>query len=389
MLKKINCFETYILLWLFYLLQGTLYESGGVISQSVLFLILSISLLDVYKVNRLKVRPLFFKGSNLLLFLITIYGILRYQEGNWDMGWNVIPWYGFLKDHYISILPIYVFYYFSINKQITLKKLKIAAFLLFVVYVLFFIRIQIEYSTKLNRDDITNNSAYLFVSLLALIPLLKFKTLQSYFLIAIPTLFVILTAKRGAILITLICLIIFMIFVIKSASKKTKIVVQLLSFIFVMVGFFAIKDYISTNEYLSNRLQDTMLGNSSGRDLLAESLLNYIKNDNNVLHLFLGNGADSTVKIAGNFAHNDWLEIMCNMGVLGIMIYILYWTLFYKSVKSLKSYGFIYCSFFMVFIFCLIRTFFSMSINDMPLVISLVLGYCLSYTNTKNQVKNE
>lgn len=388
MLNKINCFNTYIALWGFYILQGTFYESGGVLSQSLLVIIIVVSVFNVYKANCNYALPSYFKITNALLVLITIYGLLRYNQGDWDVGFTVISWFAYLKSHYISIMPIYAFYVYSMKGQITTQKLKWVALLFFIIYVFYFIRIQTESSLLTNRDEVTNNSAYMFVSLLLLLPLFRVKPIVGYLIAIAISSFVLMSAKRGAIILCIMCIVLFVWYNIRNTTRTFKVITIGASVVFILVAGYAANEFIQSNDYLLSRLAATQSGNSSGRDRIYASLIKNLNDDDSSLHFLFGRGADSTFHIAGNFAHNDWLEIATNMGILGVIVYLFYWIKFYKSVNRMKCDNSVYYAFLMVFAFCFIRAFFSMSINDMSTITTLVIGYCLAYPSIiANKIK--
>ena len=71
----------YILLWLIYNMQGILYPSGGIVSVSVLAILLVWSMYNAAQANRYAPKPKFFKGLNALLLLFTVYGVYLMMLG--------------------------------------------------------------------------------------------------------------------------------------------------------------------------------------------------------------------------------------------------------------------------------------------------------------------
>lgn len=71
-------------------------------------------------------------------------------------------------------------------------------------------------------------------------------------------------------------------------------------------------------------------GDSSGRDTIYSNLFNAWLNSD-IIHLLFGHGFGSTIYISGgSWAHNDWLELLTNFGLLGVSIYL---TLFATATK--------------------------------------------------------
>ena len=100
-------------------------------------------------------------------------------------------------------------------------------------------------------------------------------------------------------------------------------------------------------------------------------------NKESLIEQLLGKGADATLTIGDNYAHNDWLEILINNGILGIIIFILYWTGFYQQARKFKK-GHIRAAFFLTFIMGLLKTFFSMYYTAITTPMAFTLGLCLS-----------
>ena len=77
---------------------------------------------------------------------------------------------------------------------------------------------------------------------------------------------------------------------------------------------------MSNSEYFVSRYEQTLEGNTSGRNDIYENLWNTLLLEPNPLYFYLGRGANSTLNIVGNGAHQDWLETFCNNGLLGVII---------------------------------------------------------------------
>ena len=124
------------------------------------------------------------------------------------------------------------------------------------------------------------------------------------------------------------------------------------------------------------RVAGTLEGNSSGRDSIFKQCWDIFLNSN-VLGMLFGHGASATVGIIGIAAHNDWLEILVNQGLLGVTVYLFFWIAFYKTFRLDNSretkpvIGSVMLIYFAA-------TLFSMSYSAMTLPSTLALGYCLA-----------
>ena len=118
----------------------------------------------------------------------------------------------------------------------------------------------------------------------------------------------------------------------------------------------------------------TVEGNSSGRDDIALRIIDELKRYD-VSELFCGKGINYSFKVLGNFAHNDWLEIMLSMGILGCLFYFLsFWGMFLYCKKEC-FHGFRTIGYMMIMI-ALLRTILSMnffSLDSIPLYYTLGL----------------
>ena len=163
----------------------------------------------------------------------------------------------------------------------------------------------------------------------------------------------------------------------------------LLSVALFVAGFYLVSWYMENNAYFMSRIDDTISGNSSGRDTIYKGLLDYFTTKTNAFQIIFGLGADGTFKAIGQAAHNDWIEILIDCGVIGFFLYVSYW---WKSVTTLrmskKVNESLYLCLLLFFVTQFLKTFFSMSINDIPLSSTMAIGYCLYRFNDYNYLKN-
>ena len=190
--------------------------------------------------------------------------------------------------------------------------------------------------------------------------------------------------KRGAILIAGISLPFFLYSTFKNSSRKLKFQIGFFSISLIVAIYIVIQYYLDTSEYFNYRLQSTLSGESSGRNIIYTTLLTQFLNDTTPLQFFFGRGACATLKYFGQYAHNDWLEIAINQGVLGIAVYITYFYCFIKTWRfSFSRRSIQYSVVGLILLICLIKSFFSMSYEDMGFYMTCTLGYSLAYSEKK------
>lgn len=385
MKKYLNICNIYILLWCIYYLQGIAYASGGMISKLILLIIILISAYYFIDVNIKYITPSFIKILNIFIGLSTIYGFLLFIDQT-PLFLNSIlsakiGKFEYLKAIYMSMMPIYPMYAFT--KQNLLKKetIQTLTIILLISTTLSYFRAEQEAIRKAieigsTREEFTNNTGYDFLSILPLVFFWNKKPILQYILLAYIFTFIVMGMKRGAIIIGLVCLIWFLYRTYKTAGKRNKRIITILTLLIVIIGSVYIIDFYNNSEYFQSRIEQTLEGDSSGRDNIYGNIWEYFINQDSLLNVLLGNGAMHTIRIAGNFAHNDWLELLICQGLLGIIIYLAYFMSLYKSFKNSRNYVLLYnilgtCLFIMF-----ASSMFSMSYNSLSLSITLCLGYC-------------
>lgn len=387
-IKNLSSCDFFLLAWVLYYLQGIVYSEGGIISLAILGANLLISAICMFKVMQWRDKPIYFKGLNMLMLLFTIYGFmlvfLNPSTLYYPISGTSMKSYNYIKSIYLSLLPIYPFYYYTKKGFLTAERLRIWGVIFLASVTLSYIRTQREaLEALINVDETTNNSGYLFLSCLPLLVLYRKKPLIQFACLAFVIAFIVMGMKRGAIAIGLISAIYFMWHAIKNSTGKTRFLFLMLS-VSMCVGtvFFFIHQMYSS-DYMMKRLEDTLEGNSSGRDSLYSFFWKYFTEDASFIHYLIGRGANGTLDIYYNYAHNDWLEIAVNQGLLGLVVYAFYWLGFFKTWKCAKNIDAKTIIALTILIF-FAKTMFSMSYADMTYVSTSVLGYALATVNKTN-----
>lgn len=378
---KINSFKLYIAFWTFNFISNTLsFPKGLVKVNSIIFLVWSFYYL--YQVNKVKSATVYIKGLNLMVLMITIYGISLILSDeiiyNWDH--DVVANYGYLIQHMHSLLPIYALYYFANNGCIHQGNVKKVFFLFFACYLLEYFNPIISEQVE-QLSDRTNNNGYLLVSLIPMFFLFKLWNKFKILFLLLIFLFIIYSAKRGAILTGAIAITIYYLF-----NKRNITVLDILFVMVVSVASFYIVLYFAENNYaLNDKIERTVSGNLSGRDEIYSNFFNYYISQDNFNLILWGNGADSCIRLFRCYAHNDWLEIAIGQGLLGVILYLYYWYSFFSSSLKIKITSFKNSAFTTAIVYFLISLF-SMSISDIPFAASFVIGYSMGANH--NEIKN-
>ena len=391
---KLNRCDWFIIVWVLYYLQGVLYSSGGAISTGLLGINLLVSIYCAIKIWQMPNNPPYIKGLNLLVLMFSIYGfafiLMNPSTVHYSMSGVSMASYNYIKSIYLSILPIYAFYYFSLKGYLTAERLRWWAVVFCISCVISYYIYMQQAMDKLlasgsMAEETTNNAGYLFLSLIPIWVLFRKRPLLQYAGLAFCMAFILMGMKRGAIAIGGVVVLYLIWQIIRNARGNQRFIVILLTAVLAVAGVYFVIDMMTSSDYFLQRLEATKEGNSSGRDSLYSFFWTYFTEKADAIQYLFGRGANGTLEIYYNYAHNDWLEIAVNQGLLGIIVYAVYWKLFYSTWRQstnieaktiLALVGIIYFA----------KTIFSMSYADMTYVCTSVLGYALATYKKPNTI---
>lgn len=375
-----NKANIYIFAWCLYYLQGPLYPVGSLFSQLLLLILLIVSFYYCFIANTRYELPNFFIGLNLLIVLFFVYGLFLILGADLDAK---IPKHNYLVDVLKSLLPIYALYVFFREKKISERAIFvwICGFTILAVVNYYYRERLLLLAAILNRSDkveFTNNAGYAFLSLIPAYVLLYKKPLIQYVALGLSIVYMLMAMKRGAIIIGVMCFLWFIWNSLRYVAAKKKMIIVMLTALLFLGSFWFIQNKMSESMYFQKRIEETLDGNSSGRDVIYEKMGSYYWNGTEPIQFLFGSGAFSTLRIFGSAAHNDWLEIAVNQGLLGIMSFLFFLVLFAKNAVSKSYSSHVRLALQLTFIVFFMKTFFSMSYSDVSLSMIFVLGYCLA-----------
>lgn len=389
-----NPCNIYLSFLTFYLIQGVMIPTGGtVFSQLILSCAMLMGIFYTVKTICLPNIPVYFTGLNMLFFMFIIYGILLLFSNHHYIiifSWSEVPNSTFLKNIFLSLPNVYVFYYFSRKGYLTEKALKKWVIVFLASSVFRYIDNQMALLNMMQlkgvqTKEMTNNMGYLFVALMPTIAVFKDKVRIQYGILILCMAFIMMAMKRGAIIVGTIMLIYILYFNYKYNKNVSKRKVIVFSLFIIVAAYFITEYMLESSDYFMSRIEQTKEGNSSGRNALYERYWNHFKNETDILKYLLGNGANATLGIGVNYAHNDWLEIAIDEGVLGLVIYCIYWFCFWRTIASIKYNITAKLVLTLTFISFLIMTVFSMSYTEYSIYSCSVFGYYLAHYKEKEQ----
>jgi len=378
--KQFNICNLYLALWALYALHWTNANIPVIEKISNIILGINMAISCYYAgIAICKYRlPKLFKAITLLLGIFTIYGLyyLFFGQTHYLLGTPI------KKGTYIlsvlrSFLPIFTFYVFTIKGYLTPKLMKFWTIVFLCVFITIYFRSTFLHSLISTKDEFVNNTGYLFVLIIPCVYYWKKSSIIQFALIGICFVFIILALKRGAMISAVCVILMFITYKFKTAKSVRKIAMSMLIIAASVLAYDFVSERMTESSLLNTRISQTLQGNMSKRDIIASSLIDYYVNDASVVEQVVGSGADSTLSISFNWAHNDWIEILICQGIIGVLMYLYFWTIFYKQWRSTKEpqSRMIIGSYFVIYI---IRTLVSMSYSMIFTIAALGIGYALA-----------
>ena len=226
----------------------------------------------------------------------------------------------------------------------------------------------------------TNNLGYPIVALMPLSMI--FWKRKPIFWTVVLFIFImsLMSAKRGTILCCTVSLMIIGYTYLKENGRikfKTIFSLALVIGILAYIGL----QFLENMDYLQYRLLDTLEGNTSSRDYIYKNIIARWSNSD-LLHQLFGYGPIATTKF-GNYAHNDWLEILYDFGLVGLSFYVLFilgiYFFWYRRKNTPIQCK---CAFILVFAYYVLRSSFSMCFYELDTVLVMfAFGYFIAECN--------
>lgn len=379
--KYFNVCNLYLGLWSLYYIQGIFYPMGSIIPRTCLVLVLMITLFYWVRSIFYSQLPQPLRVMNILVLMLFIYAILYQISGDFlirDFDGVIYTGVGSIRTLVGSLLPVFPVYFFTVNGYLNAKSIRVwTCIFIIVITCQFFAYEEAKLLSSIyNTDGLTNNVAYYFVAIIPLTLLFANRKVLMYALLLYMMCFVIYGMKRGAILIGTVIFLYIVYLDFKKSSINQRFLILLLFSAIIFMMFHYIIDLASSSDYFQYRLEQTLEGESSGRDSYYTLFWNSFINETSIIKILFGGGTYTTVRINGNLAHNDWFEILLNQGIMGIMVFIVYWSSWLRYIRKFKKteYFSVLMCFWAIFI---VKTLFSMSITDTLIYGMLPVGYCL------------
>lgn len=379
--KDVISFILFFLGWFIYYNQVILGLRGWY-SQIILAVMMVWSFLCYQRVmNKGGYNPVL-KALNYLLIMYVLYGLLQLML----ISKLSVESFEYIKKSMLSLVPIFGYYYYVRRLSIGEGWMIIIIIGMLLSAIGEYFGSQIELAERIQTGSMANRdtsefvigASYRFLPILPMLSFVKRNVWIKYVSLLVILAFVVLSLKRGPILICGLCMVIFLFDSLKQSGKKIKFTHIIIASVAIVAGIYIITYIINSNDFLLFRIEQMLEGDSSNRDSIYKELYQHFINENDIFKYLFGNGANSTLIIAGIYAHNDWLQLALDQGLLGVLIYLFYYIQFFRQRKPSKPNHELYMSIGMFILISLISSMISMSINNYRLTGHFCIAYCLA-----------
>lgn len=311
--------------------------------------------------TRIEKTIIAFWALNLIYFFVSYFGF-------------VSPSTTLIGNISVSLLSIPLFMTLGRKGVMTSSFYLVVALALVLSSLVYYKAMEAQYIAKLLGDDTTNNASVAFLCIMPIIFILKNRYL-SYGVLLVSVYFILDAAKRGNIVCAIPVLLLF--FIYNFRNKQIHVYEKI---IFLIFFFFAVSwgfEQFEQNEYLQVRMEQTIEGNSSGRDRIYENAWKVYSESQSMKNIILGYGFQATYynEQIGNYAHNDWLELLVDNGIVGALLYLYIFIQLFKITRSEEDIQKRYLLISVVAIWFLKSTFSMSFTGETTFILFLFFGY--------------
>lgn len=336
----------YFFCWIVLAFFPYIYCSNYIYEPLLLYFTLSSAYYSFIAVTNYKL-PVFFRGLFVLVAVLFFYGLMLFLSGE-DVYWvaSAQPVRNYLYllwlvPSLLSVVPVYVF---TCRGLVSEREMKILFFIFLYSCVFAFdssLKYQIMQAAMLNstQEEFTVTCVYSFLSLLPLVILFRKYQVLQFILLAFMFYYFVQGAKRGPVILGAISSILLILSMYIQSTIRKKILVFFITIAFI-IGIYVFVNYqIENSAYFAMRVDQTLDGYTSRRDEFTRRILDYILNETSLPQFVFGIGAQGTLSVNDSFAHNDWLAILLEQGLFGLVLYFVYWVcLFLTWIKAKCNY---------------------------------------------------
>lgn len=296
-------------------------------TASLQFLMLVLALLTIIATGRLYTSKVVVLPCLLCahMFLIATFLKIGYVESNAAVISKTVLW-----------LLVYLIGYYASRAGIDKSVFSIPVSVMLIV-------LEIQYWGSLTFDFTQKNKDYVITSVyyilccMPYIMLLQNKKIRGILLvsIALSTLF---SLKRSALVVLLACGLAIFIREYNSTAKVKRNIITA-GFVTAIVGLFCLPLVLKGNNSALSALWKTRFnsGASSRTNIYSDVVKRFI--DSNVTYMLFGHGQNAVLHTSsfGLSAHNDFLEILFDYGIIGFVLFCAFLLLLIRSRRNFKQ----------------------------------------------------
>ena len=381
--KRNVCTWLCLLPYVVYSMRGGFYTSGGTVSRTMVLVVMLMGLyFTVYCVMHYYNRFGTFIKCHLFMIIFAIFSWLISDSVVYGSYVGKVTTLDFMKNFLYPNLSFYTFYF--LNKKFNLSAKTLLTWAVLIGIGTYF-NMLYERATRLSALtwEAESTQIALGYTFAIMIPYAYFIK-RPYLRMAVAFVLFLITvfsAKRGAMVLGAMLLMVcyYYTFMIGNKGRKGKMV--FMGLIVAVVGVFFAWNYISQNDFVMNRLAKMEEGDASGRDLMYAKMIDYCLNLPDIFKFLFGGGVIHTVRVIGDYAHNDWLESFIDFGIFYTIAYFMFFVgLFREAKKAKPEYKYIILS---VAGGLLFKSFLSMGIYSMDQFVCFMLFACVFTSDYK------
>lgn len=185
------------------------------------------------------------------------------------------------------------------------------------------------------------------------VPIVK-KQLLQYFLLVPMIIISLLLAKRSAMIIIVLEVLVYSFYQLKYAQKRVRGNKRSDIFLYLIVGTIAVgiisSKFSTFTESTFSRFETMQDDQGSGRVEVYQSAISKIENFSSFDILF-GRGSGSIVEIGNSAAHNDALQFFYEFGFVGFSLYLAFIIILLRRIRIIRNYAMDY---YVGYLFCVI-----------------------------------
>lgn len=292
--------------------QGIQVDSSSYVRMCLsLFFVLSIALI---KIKRHKLNQM---SRKFLIFVVCCYIMLIIQSLIYGISGSVYLYFS---------LPVLFYFYFLFSPPYISPHLINIVFPFLFIVISFCSYLNQRNITTLVSAEIATSASYYVLAFLPFMLLGKYRLVKLFAILVALTL-VVLSFKRGGLVALLFGVLLYFFVSWKSSgSKKNRFFVpffSLIVFLLFMVLFFRLDDF--TGNVLGNKMTTVFEDGGSNRNDIYSAVFSAILNSD-IIQLLFGHGWDSVNKsgLWITSAHNDYLQLIYDLGIISVFLYISY-----------------------------------------------------------------